>query len=78
MSDVERKKQKHIWSSGDPNAVQKKKISEKKQTTCILCNKQCDEDKSGFPLDAWNCMQEKAIKLQGKNKILVLHVGVSS
>ena len=78
MSDVERKKQKHIWSSGDPNAVQKKKISEKKQTTCILCNKQCDEDKSGFPLDAWNCMQEKAIKLQGKNKILVFHVDVSS
>ena len=27
-----------------------------------------DEDKSGFLLDAWNRMREKAIELEGKNK----------
>ena len=27
--------------------------SEENQTTCIISNKQCDEDKSGFPLDAY-------------------------
>ena len=51
----------------------KRRFSEEKQTTCILCNRPCGEDKSGFPLDAWKRMRirEKAIEWQGKKKIWV-------
>ena len=55
----------------------KRRFSEENQTTFILCNKPCDEDKSGFPLDAWNRRREKAIEWQGKNKMWISHVGVS-
>ena len=44
----------------------------------MLCNKPCDEDKSGFPLDAWNRMGENAIERQGKNKVWVPLVGALS
>ena len=56
----------------------KRRFSEEKRTPCIFGNKPSDEDKSGFLLDAWNRMREKAIELEGKNKIWVLHVGVLS
>ena len=56
----------------------KRRFIEENQTTCILCSKPFDEDKSGFPLDAWNCMREKFIEEQGKNNIWVSHVGVPS
>ena len=55
----------------------KRRFSEKKQTNCILCYKPCDEEKSGFPLDAWNRMHKKAMEWQDKNKIWVSHVDVS-
>ena len=45
-----------------PGLSRKRRFSEGYQTTCILCNKPCDEDKGGFPLDAWNRMHEKAIE----------------
>ena len=47
----------------------KRRFSEEKRTPCIFGNKPSDEDKSGFLLDAWNRMREKAIELEGKNKI---------
>ena len=46
----------------------KRRFKEEKQTTCILCNRPCGEDKSGFPLDAWKRMREKAIEWQGKKR----------
>ena len=51
-----------------PRLSRKRRFSEKNQTTCILCNKPCDEGKSGFPLDAWNRLRENAIEWQGKNE----------
>ena len=62
----------------NPRLSRKKRYSEENQTICILSNKSCNEDKSGFPLDAWNRMREKAIEWQGKNKKWVSHVGVPS
>ena len=61
-----------------PRLSGRRRFSEESQTTCILCNKPCDEDKSGFPLDAWNRMRKKANKWQAKDKIWVSHVGVQS
>ena len=61
-----------------PRLSRKRRFSAENQTTCILCNKPCDEDKSGFPLDTWNRMRVKAIEWQGKNRIWVSHVGVPS
>ena len=61
-----------------PRLPKKRRFSEENQTTCILCNKPCHEEKSGFPVDASNRMRVKAIEWQGKNKIWVSHVGVPS
>ena len=61
-----------------PRLSRKRIFSEENQTSYIFCNKPCDEDKSDFPLDAWNGMREKAIEWQGKNKIWVSHVGIPS
>ena len=51
-----------------PRLSRKTSLSEENQTTCMLCHKLCDEDKSGFPFDSWNHLREKAIEWQGKNE----------
>ena len=59
----------------------KRRFSEEKQTTCILCNRPCGENKTGFPLDSWNRMREKAIEWQGKkrygSRMWVLHLSLN-
>ena len=41
-----------------PRLSRKRIFSGEKQTNCLFCNKPCDEDRNGFPLDFWNDLND--------------------
>ena len=41
-----------------PRLSRKIIFSGENQTNCLFCNKPCDEDRNGFPLDVWNDLND--------------------
>ena len=62
-------------------AVLKPKTSRKRgreeiPETCILCDKECDEDRSNLSLDAWERMKVKAQEWKGLRKFGTIYDSV--
>ena len=56
---------------------EKRKIDNLLENDCILCGKECDEDKSDLSLDAWNSVKSCAQKWIGLDRFTTVHETVN-